>query len=704
MRAGLLLAMMMLLMVAPALATLDDNLENFFNLDDDISSTNVLSGNSTNPIGGNGTLIVGNSDAISSTTAITNRSFYFNTGDRVRFPVTWTPSTSDFTVTGWFQIDASDTTSSVFEIGTSDGWSTIKLVSVAGGTLQITCNNGGKTTDYCTTDITGLSTGVWYFFDIVRDSSEQTLNVTINRGEKSVNETGVASLVAPDNGTIGGRYSGQNFDGFIDNVGIWSAVKSVSELVELYNESSGLAYPFIDTAPSIDTVTLYSISRIVEVNSSTTDADNSTVAYTYQLYRGDDLNNETYLDNAGNFYSKSNTNIFNFTPYERGVYTVGMRAFDGTKNSSWKNSTVFNVSIPLVDTLTTEVSGNTLLISANSTINNFTTLSYEYLLYKDEVENGTAEIDGGFSVDDFVNIYNLTLTHNGEYIVQLRANDSISPGNWTNSTAFNVTLSFNSTNLSVSNAAPTVTTDAITLYTSCLGDASIQSALFTITDPNDETTNTSEAAVSVDVWTRSYTPSIVGNYTVFGWCKDASGNWNKSTGNVTFSSVEASSEGSGGSSGGGGGGSSTTTVTSCGVEVVKPVRKLFTAACSPGLEVPAQEFIYKNDAGSEQTFTFSTEGEGCVLTPEQATLEDNEQAAVVLSGCTCPAEGSETFNIRASQGSVCSENITVTLTPSKFAGLIAFFLDNAFLAIAFLLVIVLLVFAGFTIIKLSTGG
>ncbi len=60
----------------------------------------------------------------------------------------------------------------------------------------------------------------------------------------TVNSPGTLTI-SSDNINIGRRVNSSNYvDGLVDEVGIWGAAKIQSEITELYNSGSGLAYPF----------------------------------------------------------------------------------------------------------------------------------------------------------------------------------------------------------------------------------------------------------------------------------------------------------------------------------------------------------------------------------------------------------------------------------------------------------------------------
>lgn len=89
-----------------------------------------------------------------------------------------------------------------------------------------------------------LSTGTWYHVIGYHDSVANTIGIIINDGTdtNTSHSTGIYDGNAPF--TIGVGGNNLYYDGIIDEVGIWKRKLSASEITELYNSGSGLAYPF----------------------------------------------------------------------------------------------------------------------------------------------------------------------------------------------------------------------------------------------------------------------------------------------------------------------------------------------------------------------------------------------------------------------------------------------------------------------------
>ena len=93
-----------------------------------------------------------------------------------------------------------------------------------------------------------------------------------------------------------GRYSGagQNYVGRLDEIGIWNRTLTDSEITELWNSGSGLAYPF-GAESSSDNVTIPEIVSITDTNIKVgnnitlyCNNTNETATITYQFYNTND--------------------------------------------------------------------------------------------------------------------------------------------------------------------------------------------------------------------------------------------------------------------------------------------------------------------------------------------------------------------------------------------------------------------------------
>jgi hypothetical protein len=88
-----------------------------------------------------------------------------------------------------------------------------------------------------------ISTGTWMFVVIGFTSSSQTLSIQVNNGVANSATPPSAITVTTGDLFIGG-YLGGEFDGDIDEFGIWHRLLTAAEITELYNSGTGITYPF----------------------------------------------------------------------------------------------------------------------------------------------------------------------------------------------------------------------------------------------------------------------------------------------------------------------------------------------------------------------------------------------------------------------------------------------------------------------------
>jgi len=91
------------------------------------------------------------------------------------------------------------------------------------------------------------STGVWYHVAVTRVQSTGVVTFYVNGSvQGSPQSTGrTADLLNSPDAFGGGCYGGTgNFDGMIDEIGVWSRALTDAEVTQLYNAGAGLQYPF----------------------------------------------------------------------------------------------------------------------------------------------------------------------------------------------------------------------------------------------------------------------------------------------------------------------------------------------------------------------------------------------------------------------------------------------------------------------------
>jgi hypothetical protein len=108
---------------------------------------------------------------------------------------------------------------------------------------------------------------VWYHVVVTFDRSGNALmyvNGVLQTDTENISAGISTSIVNTNNfniGQIGSALSGYYFNGIIDEVGFWTRLLFSDEVLNLYNAGVGLAYPFVDTVPSVSTTTASSITE-----------------------------------------------------------------------------------------------------------------------------------------------------------------------------------------------------------------------------------------------------------------------------------------------------------------------------------------------------------------------------------------------------------------------------------------------------------
>jgi hypothetical protein len=108
-------------------------------------------------------------------------------------------------------------------------------------------NTSGIWTNPIANNFGALSVGVWYHIVAWYDSGSSLCGIAINDGTPNTAST---TGLGPGNETCGfaigrpGDYTGNYFDGVIDEVGFWKRALTPAERTELYNSGNGKTYPF----------------------------------------------------------------------------------------------------------------------------------------------------------------------------------------------------------------------------------------------------------------------------------------------------------------------------------------------------------------------------------------------------------------------------------------------------------------------------
>ena len=134
----------------------------------------------------------------------------------------------------------------------------------------------------------------------------------------------------------------RDYEGNLDEFSIWNRHLSDEEILLLYNEGEGLAYPFDlppeNSAPVLNTVSLSSTLTELMLSTNISDNDNqSTVTAEYNLF--EDMTSVT--SGTINVTNGIDDNFLNYTASVAN-YTLMVRGTDGINTTAYVNSTDFS--------------------------------------------------------------------------------------------------------------------------------------------------------------------------------------------------------------------------------------------------------------------------------------------------------------------------------------------------------------------------
>lgn len=91
---------------------------------------------------------------------------------------------------------------------------------------------------------TSLSTSTWYHIVATHDSTANQIAIIVNDGTPATQSYSGGCNDGSNPFQISFNSTSVSIDGRVDEVGLWGKVLSSSEITQLYNSGSGLAYPF----------------------------------------------------------------------------------------------------------------------------------------------------------------------------------------------------------------------------------------------------------------------------------------------------------------------------------------------------------------------------------------------------------------------------------------------------------------------------
>jgi len=242
--------LLVLVLVSSGFSALTDGLVAYYNFN---GNFNDITGNGHNGVGKNG---------VGFTTGIINQGASFDGSNDY---IAVSPySLSQITISAWIY----DKTTSIFQpiIAKRDSSYLDWQFSVEKNTNKLIFNFGGSTIiGY--DSISTITLNKWYYVAVTYDGTTVKFYINGKLDSTYTNSNGLTNLanlivIGTDNGHGGYYY------GYEDELGIWNRALSATEIQELYNNGSGLTYPFITIKPEINVTfqnnTIFNTSKITK--------------------------------------------------------------------------------------------------------------------------------------------------------------------------------------------------------------------------------------------------------------------------------------------------------------------------------------------------------------------------------------------------------------------------------------------------------
>lgn len=230
---------------------LTDNIVSYWKFDE--SSGNAADSVGSNTLTNNGTATFV-SAKINNGTDVNGTSQYFSIADASQ---TGLDFSGDFTLSGWVMFDAYVSTTLytfVSKLNFGDGGTSrsYALVKNLTGTnkLDLAISDG---TNYNAIGVSWTpSTATWYYVSVVHTSGASAkAQFYVNGAQQGTDQSSTATGTILNSSrpfhigmTIDGVTNSYFFNGKFDEWGAWSRALSSSEISQLYNSGTGLAYPF----------------------------------------------------------------------------------------------------------------------------------------------------------------------------------------------------------------------------------------------------------------------------------------------------------------------------------------------------------------------------------------------------------------------------------------------------------------------------
>lgn len=221
---------------------LSDNLTSYYKLDENAANTTVedSKGNKT------GTSTTNTSNL--SVTGKINTAFDFAGADNIALPANIFSNPTEVSINFWAK--ANNATSNYFLVNFNDStgapWINVSYNSLNSIRGRIYDGSAGEiiSNNFTSTDILMIT---------LTAKEGDRVDFYINGNLEGSNTSfGTFTQIATNANKIGSnRVGGQELDGWMDEFGIWDRKLTQTEITELYNSGSGLAFPFPTTGTNL---------------------------------------------------------------------------------------------------------------------------------------------------------------------------------------------------------------------------------------------------------------------------------------------------------------------------------------------------------------------------------------------------------------------------------------------------------------------
>lgn len=305
--------------------------------------------------------------------------------------------TGNFSISGWFKLESQPSASQMALVSkrdTSNHGYSLKYNNSGGNyIIRLSALTGASeiTIDYSSASPI-LANGVFAHVATTWDTAGNAIiylnGLPVKTSSSGGSPTGTATPFTIGDSDTGSGASGINYDGIIDEVGVWSRVLTPDEVLQLYNNGSGLAYAL---SPSTSTLLAY-INNYWKLDETSGNAVDSVSGNTL-------TNNNTVAYSTGKVGAKAAD--FGASNSTKNLTSTTLIPFDGTSDftiACWAN-------------ITTAPSNSTeQMVSLIKSTNNSTTDLVIQFIYGDTAGSKYVQTFTNFTVSSGNNKYTTTLT------------------------------------------------------------------------------------------------------------------------------------------------------------------------------------------------------------------------------------------------------------------------------------------------------